>query len=177
MVNLDPPGVSKQLIAHHPTRSRGRFDSATTPARGGHAVATRPANEHAPVSTRSRDVVLSRRGRDLIDTDADKIGSIEDVYLDRENDEPEWSFVTTGLFGNERRYVPLSDGQPIENRLKRVAWHWRPRGGLIQFVQNAVRPRDASAQTSCGEATPSRSQVTQPSLRRDEIGHLRGAPA
>ena len=30
------------------------------------------------------------RGRTLVDRDGDKIGKIEDVYLDRSSGEPEW---------------------------------------------------------------------------------------
>jgi sporulation protein YlmC with PRC-barrel domain len=36
------------------------------------------------------------RGRTLVDRDGDKIGKIEDVYLDRSSGEPEWVAVKTG---------------------------------------------------------------------------------
>jgi len=64
------------------------------------------------MATYAREDVLSWRGQDLVDNDGDKIGSIEDIYLDRETDEPEWAVVTTGLFGTKRSFVPLSDAQP-----------------------------------------------------------------
>jgi uncharacterized protein (TIGR02271 family) len=70
------------------------------------------------MATYTRDDVLNWRGRDLIDSDGDKIGSIEDVYLDRESDEPEWVVVTTGLFGTKRTFVPLSDAQPTEDGVR-----------------------------------------------------------
>ena len=70
------------------------------------------------MATYTRDDVLNWRGRDLIDSDGDKIGSIEDVYLDRETDEPEWVVVTTGLFGTKRTFVPLSDAQPTEDGVR-----------------------------------------------------------
>lgn len=63
------------------------------------------------MTTHSREDVLSWRGRDLVDDDGDKIGSIEDIYLDRETDDPEWAVVTTGLFGTKRTFVPLSDAR------------------------------------------------------------------
>src|SRR3954447_24629931 len=35
------------------------------------------------------------RGRTLVDRDGDKIGTIEDIYLDRQSGEPEWVAVKT----------------------------------------------------------------------------------
>ena len=51
------------------------------------------------------------RGRTAVDADGDKIGSIEDVYLDRQSGEPEWIAVKTGLFGSKVSFVPLRDAQ------------------------------------------------------------------
>ena len=56
----------------------------------------------------TREDVLSWRGQDLLDSD-DKIGSIEEIYLDAESDEPEWAVVSTGLFGNKQTFVPIGD--------------------------------------------------------------------
>jgi uncharacterized protein (TIGR02271 family) len=66
----------------------------------------------------TREDVLRWRGQDLVDNDGDKIGSIEDIYLDRETDEPEWAVVTTGLFGTKRSFVPLQDAQPHEDGIR-----------------------------------------------------------
>src|SRR3954466_5033173 len=66
----------------------------------------------------TREDVLSWRGRDLVDNDGDKIGSIEDIYLDRETDEPEWAVVTTGLFGTKRTFVPLTEAQTHEDGIR-----------------------------------------------------------
>ena len=49
------------------------------------------------------------RGRTLVDRDGDKIGTIEDVYLDRSSGEPEWVAVKTGLFGSNVSFVPIRD--------------------------------------------------------------------
>ena len=70
------------------------------------------------MSTYTREDVLNWRGRDLIDNDGDKIGSINDIYLDRESDQPEWAVVTTGLFGTKRTFVPISDAQPHEDGVR-----------------------------------------------------------
>lgn len=70
------------------------------------------------MATNTRADVLSWRGRDLIDNDGDKIGTIDEIYLDRESDEPEWAVVTTGLFGTKRTFVPLSQAQPHEDGVR-----------------------------------------------------------
>jgi uncharacterized protein (TIGR02271 family) len=49
------------------------------------------------------------RGRTAYDRDGDKIGKIEDVYLDRNSGEPEWLAVKTGLFGSNVSFVPIGD--------------------------------------------------------------------
>ena len=46
-------------------------------------------------------------GEDLYDRDGEKIGRIEEIYLDADTDEPEWALVHTGLFGSKRIFVPL----------------------------------------------------------------------
>jgi uncharacterized protein (TIGR02271 family) len=48
-------------------------------------------------------------GRDLIDRDGDKIGSIGDIYLDAETGRPEWIAVNTGLFGSKVNFVPTAE--------------------------------------------------------------------
>jgi uncharacterized protein (TIGR02271 family) len=57
----------------------------------------------------TREDVLSWRGQDMVDADGDKIGKIEEIYLDAETDQPEWAVVTTGLFGTKQTFVPLGD--------------------------------------------------------------------
>jgi len=49
------------------------------------------------------------RGRALVDADGDKIGTIEEIYLDAETSEPEWAVVSTGLFGTKQSFVPIGD--------------------------------------------------------------------
>ena len=53
--------------------------------------------------------VLSWRGHQLCDRDGDKVGKIEEIYLDAETDRPEWALVNTGLFGSKSTFVPLRE--------------------------------------------------------------------
>src|SRR3954447_7040217 len=57
----------------------------------------------------TREDVLSWRGQAMVDNDGDKIGTIEEIYLDAETNEPEWAVVTTGLFGSKQSFVPIGD--------------------------------------------------------------------
>ena len=47
-------------------------------------------------------------GRPVIDPDGDKVGTVADVYFDKETGEPEWVLVSTGLFGGKHSFVPLA---------------------------------------------------------------------
>ena len=58
------------------------------------------------------------RGRTLIDRDGDKIGKIDDVYADRQDGQPEWALVNTGLFGTKKTFVPLRAAQPAGEDLR-----------------------------------------------------------
>ena len=53
--------------------------------------------------------VRNWRGGTVVDRDGDKIGSIDEVYMDQDTGEPEWLAVKTGLFGTRLSFVPLAD--------------------------------------------------------------------
>ena len=61
------------------------------------------------MTTLHKDQLLSKRGQDLYDNDGDKVGSIEEIYLDAETGEPEWALVNTGMFGTKSTFVPLQE--------------------------------------------------------------------
>jgi uncharacterized protein (TIGR02271 family) len=52
---------------------------------------------------------LTWRGQTLTDRDGAKIGTIEEIYLDADTQQPEWALVHTGLFGTKRSFVPLRE--------------------------------------------------------------------
>jgi uncharacterized protein (TIGR02271 family) len=56
--------------------------------------------------------VTEWRGQELLDSDGEKIGTIEEIYLDTDTDRPEWALVKTGLFGGKGTFVPLSQADP-----------------------------------------------------------------
>jgi uncharacterized protein (TIGR02271 family) len=70
------------------------------------------------MATLQKDRILQFRGQDLCDRDGGKIGSVEEIYLDAETDEPEWALVNTGLFGTKSTFVPLRDASEAEGTLR-----------------------------------------------------------
>jgi sporulation protein YlmC with PRC-barrel domain len=70
------------------------------------------------MATIDKDRILQHRGREVCDRDGDKIGSIDEIYLDAETGEPEWALVHTGLFGTKRTFVPLREADEAEGALR-----------------------------------------------------------
>ena len=91
------------------------------------------------MATISRDRVQHFRGHDLYDRDGEKIGAIEEIYLDAETNEPEWALVNTGLFGTKRTFVPITDATERDGDL------------AVPFEKSAVKDApgiDANGQLS-----------------------------
>src|SRR3954453_6459731 len=55
------------------------------------------------------DQAVTWRGKNALDADGNKIGTVEEVYLDADTDRPEWLAVKTGLFGSRISFVPVAD--------------------------------------------------------------------
>ncbi len=51
--------------------------------------------------------VVEWRGKEIIDCDGERIGKLEDVYVDVETDEPQFATVKEGFFGRHLTFVPL----------------------------------------------------------------------
>jgi uncharacterized protein (TIGR02271 family) len=94
----------------------------------------------------TKDDILSWRGQDLHGTDGEKLGKIEEIYLDTETREPEWALVTTGLFGTKQSFVPLRDASgssdgvtvPFEKSTVKDAPTVDPDGQLSQDEEAAL---------------------------------------
>jgi hypothetical protein len=69
------------------------------------------------MATIQKERILQFRGENLYDRDGDKIGKIEEIYLDAETDQPEWALVHTGLFGTKRTFVPVHEAIEREGNL------------------------------------------------------------
>jgi uncharacterized protein YrrD len=51
--------------------------------------------------------VAEWHGRQLVDLNGENIGKLQDVYVDVENDEPQFATVKEGLIGRHLTFVPL----------------------------------------------------------------------
>ncbi len=87
---------------------------------------------------------LSWRGQDLVDRDGDKLGRIEEIYLDEETDAPEWALVNTGLFGGKSTFVPIANATPGDD------------GVRVPFEKSHVK--DAPAIDAAGELSQQEEQ-------------------
>jgi len=48
-------------------------------------------------------------GRPVVGADGQKIGTVADVYFDKDTRQPEWALVTTGMFGTKHSFVPITN--------------------------------------------------------------------
>lgn len=51
--------------------------------------------------------VAEWHGKPLVDRDGEKIGKLQDIYVDIETDEPQFATVKEGLIGRHLTFVPL----------------------------------------------------------------------
>ena len=76
------------------------------------AETTPPDPHEDPEVATTQTAVMHRdiaewHGRDLVDRAGERIGKLEDVYVDVETDEPQFGTVKEGLFGRHLTFVPL----------------------------------------------------------------------
>jgi uncharacterized protein (TIGR02271 family) len=57
-------------------------------------------------------------GSTAYDSSGDKVGKVDQVYLDDQTNEPSWATITTGLFGTSQSFVPLQDATFDGNDLR-----------------------------------------------------------
>jgi uncharacterized protein (TIGR02271 family) len=62
--------------------------------------------------------VYDWRGRTVVDSDGDKIGKLDEIYLDQETGQPEWVLVNTGLLGSKSTFIPLAGAAPSGEDVK-----------------------------------------------------------
>ena len=70
------------------------------------------------MSTLQKEDLLAKRGQDLYDRGGDKLGTIEEIYLDNDTNQPEWVLINTGLFGTKSTFVPLLDASDEGDTLR-----------------------------------------------------------
>ena len=110
----------------------------------------------------NREDVLAWRGQTLYDNDADKVGTIDEIYLDQQTEQPEWAVVTTGLFGTKQTFVPITDatttGDGVPGSVHEVAGQGRSRDrsrrrALARRRARALRPLRSRLRRDLGSGT------------------------
>ena len=61
------------------------------------------------------------KGRTVVDPDGDKVGTLEEFYLDRQSGDPTWAAIRTGLFGTHTSLAPL-DGAALSGNDVRLGY-------------------------------------------------------
>jgi uncharacterized protein (TIGR02271 family) len=82
-------------------------------------------------------------GADVHGTDDAKIGTVGQVYVDNDSQQPTWVTIRTGLFGSSESFAPLSDAS-FDGGVVRVAYE-------KSFVKDAPRIEDDGALTADDE--------------------------
>jgi uncharacterized protein (TIGR02271 family) len=67
--------------------------------------------------TMTMDALMAARGMPVYSTDGEKIGSVEEVFVDQQTNEPEWIGLGTGFFGTKRALVPVKGADLREDAL------------------------------------------------------------
>src|SRR3954452_8952919 len=91
----------------HLTHVPGVEQRAATDGRPPAADTTHQAKETHLMPT--TEDIKTWRGHGARSSDGDKLGKIEDIYLDQETGKPEWMAVKTGMFGGRVSFVPLAE--------------------------------------------------------------------
>ena len=127
---------------------------------------------------------LNWRGQDLVDNDGDKLGRIEEIYLDADTDEPEWALVHTGMFGTKQTFVPIRDAHeggsgiqvPFEKSLVKDAPTAEADGQLSQQEESALYSHygmnysEASSDSGLPEGGAPRTEQPQGVVGNDTSG-------
>lgn len=57
--------------------------------------------------TMTTDELVAARGSTVYSSEGDKLGSVEEIFVDQDTNEPEWIAVGTGMLGTKRVLVPV----------------------------------------------------------------------
>ncbi len=60
---------------------------------------------------------LRHRGRDVLDSHSERVGTLEEIYVEITG-APDWGVVDTGRLRTSRRFVPLGDAALVDGRVQ-----------------------------------------------------------
>ena len=62
--------------------------------------------------------VAEWRGRNAVDGEGNKVGTIHEIYVDAETGEPEWLAVKTGMFGSKVSFIPFAGASDVDGDVR-----------------------------------------------------------
>lgn len=74
------------------------------------------------MTTATLEDVRQYRGKNVLDEQGSKVGTIDDVYYDEQTNVPEWARVNTGWFGLQHNFVPLMGAETVDASTIRINW-------------------------------------------------------
>lgn len=98
--------------------------------------------------------VRTWRDAKVVDNDGDTIGSVHDVYLDRQSGEPAWLAITTGRFGTNVSFAPIEGAT-------------RDGDGDVRLAYEKDAVKDAPNVDADGELSPQEEQALYRHYGRD----------
>ena len=113
--------------------------------------------------THTESAVAEWRGRNAVDSDGDKIGSIDEIYMDAETGKPEWLAVKTGLFGSKVSFVPIAEASDAD--------------GDVRLPYDKQQVKDAPNAEADGELSQDEEASALPPLRARLLGGALGLRA
>ena len=113
--------------------------------------------------THTESAVAEWRGRTAVDSDGDKIGSIEEIYMDADTGKPEWLAVKTGMFGSKVSFVPITEASDAD--------------GDVRLPYDKQQVKDAPNAEADGELSQDEEASALPPLRARLLGGAFGLRA
>src|SRR4051794_36624175 len=103
------------------------------------------------------------RGREVVDSDGDKIGRLEEIYVDDQNGQPEWLAVKTGFFGGHVSLVPIAGAAALGDTVQvghsrdkvKGAPHFDADGHLEPYEEDVLYEYYGRGTAATGVATQS----------------------
>jgi len=116
-------------------------------------------------------------GRNVVGSDGEKIGTVEEIYLDTDNQQPEWISVTTGWFGTHRSLVPLTEASedgaevrvPYAKQQVKDAPHYDPGRELSEEEEGDLFRHYGEADAGRGSVTAEPSLTAQPGVQGRDV--------
>jgi hypothetical protein len=133
-----------------------------------------PSHTKGPNTMPDINEVSAWRGEKLHGAGGEKLGTIEEIYLDEETEKPEWFAVKTGLFGSRVSFVPVAEASQAEGHVVvpydkdqvKGAPHAEPDGALSQQEEAALYRHYGLQYSEAGSDTGLPAGGTGPRRRR-----------